>query len=543
MVEDDFEFDFDDVEEELDEDEGESWCFCTEPEEIRIQLERLGEKLQKDLETCCSTGITAKTISITWEKIDAALKYQKVDWTPEGLANSWSGRAVPERIAEIGWHYLPGEGYLPDDEDVAQRWLQIASWLGSLPAYLLLVKYRMLPVSAEDEGDPRAQAFFRWRESLQEDTEAGSTRKEQLESFPFLDALAIELGLRAALARSDKTLARQVVAVMDARKIQTEELMELRAKALILLSDQKPQEEIRILQEIKPANDSKEVQEVLKRYTPLLTPVPLRPWPRVLGWSTQLQREYPNMVEIIDDLERSAELAISMQCSVVRFRPLLLLGPAGVGKSRFARRLGAALGVPSQIIPLAGMSDSMLLKGNSRGWSNARTGAIVDFLLKTQVGNPLVCLDEIDKIGVGMNNGRVWEWLLTLLEAETASQVLDEFLMAPVNYSAINWIATANDVSELPDPLLSRFRIVRIPPLGGESFPAVFRGILGDIAREYQVAPEQLPSLPAEVVEKTRQAFARNPRSIRALAGLVRKLVELQAQAEAPQCRGANLLQ
>lgn len=542
MVKDDFEFDFDDVEEELDEDEGESWCFCPEPDEIRMHLRALCERLKGDI-ICCSTAKAVKAISMNWWTINAAINDKNFDWNPEILSKSRLGITVREGIAKMGWHYLPEAGYLLDEEDVANRWLQIANGLGSLSAYLLLVKNQMLPVSAEDEGDPRAQAFFRWRESLQEDAEAGSTRKEQLENFPFLDALAIELGLRAALRRDDKALARQVVEVMDARKIQTEELMELRAKALILLSDQKPQEEIRILQEIKPANDSKEVQEVLKRYTPLLTPVPLRPWPRVLGWSTQLKCEYPNMVEIIDDLERSAELAISMQCFSVRFRPLLLLGPAGVGKSRFARRLGAALGVPSRLIPLAGMSDTMFLKGAARGWSSARAGAIVDFLLEAQVGNPLVCLDEIDKIGVGKHNGRVWEWLLTVLEAETASQVLDEFLMAPVNYSAINWIATANDVSELPDPLLSRFRIVRVPPLGGESFPAVFRGILGDIAREYQVAPEQLPSLPAEVVENLRQTFARNPGSIRALAGLVRKLVELQAQAEAPQCRGANLLQ
>ena len=249
------------------------------------------------------------------------------------------------------------------------------------------------------------------------------------------------------------------------------------------------------------------------------------------------------MEAAIGALERQQVLAQRLGADSLRLRPLLLLGPAGTGKTRFLRRLGDTMGAPTLFVPLAGANDNMLLKGTARGWSSARPGFLVEMMLERQCPNPMVILDEIDKIGLGRQNGRVWETLLTFLEPASSSRVLDEFLLGEVDYSAISWVATANSLEDLPGPLRSRWEIIRVGLPQAEDFDRILENVRRDVAREYGVDTVALPNLDATVRDRLQRAFARNPRSMRDLRGVVYRLLEMQAMAERPSGRNGDWLQ
>jgi hypothetical protein len=99
-----------------------------------------------------------------------------------------------------------------------------------------------------------------------------------------------------------------------------------------------------------------------------------------------------------------------------RMSPILLIGPPGVGKTRFCRRLAELIGLPSRIIMAAGLSDSRDLAGTARGWGTAQPSAAVRLLAESGTANPIIVVDEIEKAGGSAHNGRIHHTLLQLFE-------------------------------------------------------------------------------------------------------------------------------
>ncbi len=158
-------------------------------------------------------------------------------------------------------------------------------------------------------------------------------------------------------------------------------------------------------------------------------------------------------------------------------------------------------------------------------------------MLDTRCPNPVVILDEIDKIGLGRQNGRVWETLLTLLEPSSSRSVIDEFLLGEVNYSAISWVATANDLRvstgydwvDMPAPLLSRFEIVTVDTPKEEHFDIILENILRDVAKEYGNDEKVFPAFEPEIRDILQRNFAQNFYSLRYLRKAVFRVLEVRA--------------
>lgn len=144
--------------------------------------------------------------------------------------------------------------------------------------------------------------------------------------------------------------------------------------------------------------------------------------------------------------------------------PMLLYGAPGVGKTRYVKRIAAALGLPYCDIPLAGNPDAFKITGLSRYWGNAGPGMIATTLANSIVANPIFVLDEIDKVKRS-ENGDPLARILLLLEQETAALFKDDFVDVPFNAAFASHLATANKIDELPAPLLNRFICVHIEPL------------------------------------------------------------------------------
>ncbi len=228
----------------------------------------------------------------------------------------------------------------------------------------------------------------------------------------------------------------------------------------------------------------------------LADPMPLVPVPADFeARFDRLGAEFPNAAAAVARLRDEARLRAAAGGRALSFRPLLLAGPPGVGKSRFARRLAAALGLPSAATSLAGASDSRELEGTARGWATAQPCWALDQVAALRVANPLLVVDEVDKAARGGRNGDPLLALLPFLEPGTAAAHRDPVLGAPCDVSAVSWVLAANDASRLPGPLLSRVRVVEMGPLPAGAFAAVLAAVRGDLAVELGCAPEMLPML------------------------------------------------
>ncbi len=416
--------------------------------------------------------------------------------------------------------------------ELSWKWAMVAAQCGNAMGELgsLVLLGRMQP---RDGGGFLREAFEFWEKRFQDpdshpDLYWGKRKKLCWD-------LTCELGLQAAFRLRDSALASRVINGFSLTGEVGLSLFPLYSQ-VARLCPPKPRTEAgeparkRVLMGIQPGEKE---EEQLKRYRSLLRPIPLAPWPETRYWTGVLQKEFPWMRAAIDALERQQVLGLRLGQKILGFRPLLLLGPAGVGKTRFLRRLGELLSTPAVFISLAGSADNMMLKGTARGWSSARAGYLVEQFLNFQTANPLVILDEIDKVGTGRTNGRIWETLLTMIEPSSSASVMDEFLMAPVDCSAVNWVATANSLEEIPEPLRSRWEIIWCGMPQGDDFDGILENLLQDMAKENSVAKDDLPQLDGQVMDLLRSSFQENPRSMRVLRRTLHRLMELEAMAAA----------
>jgi len=170
---------------------------------------------------------------------------------------------------------------------------------------------------------------------------------------------------------------------------------------------------------------------------------------------TTLMTEYPHATTAIDLVLRDLR-----EGEPVRLKAVLLTGPAGVGKSRLVRRLGDLLGIGVYRYDGSGASDNMF-GGCPKAWSSSIPSAPARAINQMRIANPIVMIDEADKLGTSTHNGRLWDALLPFPERETAARHRDVSLDAELNFSSISYIATANSVESLPAPL--KDRIIKVP--------------------------------------------------------------------------------
>ena len=121
--------------------------------------------------------------------------------------------------------------------------------------------------------------------------------------------------------------------------------------------------------------------------------------------------------------------------------------------------------------------------GSERGWSNARPSLPVLALSSTQVVNPIIMVDELDKANAS-SNGDPFAALLPMLAKETNSTYPDAYLLGSVNVSYASFIFTANSISKLGTPLLDRLDVFNVSRPTVKDYPGILRGMVMDAAQE-----------------------------------------------------------
>jgi ATP-dependent Lon protease len=237
--------------------------------------------------------------------------------------------------------------------------------------------------------------------------------------------------------------------------------------------------------------------------------------PSALPEMERLFDELPNFTEVLADIRKHLALCIDSNDSI-ELPPMLLLGEPGIGKTHFARRIAALLGTGFGFVPMSSLTAGWVLSGASSQWKNAKPGKVFDTFLNGDYANPVIVVDEIDKAsGDGQYDplGALYE----LLEVQTATRFVDEFVELPIDASGAVWLATANDPGRIPEPLLDRLTVYEIEAPDTEGSARIAAMIYQEIrnshdwGRQFPEAPsalvlEKLASLPPREMRRALHA-------------------------------------
>jgi len=204
---------------------------------------------------------------------------------------------------------------------------------------------------------------------------------------------------------------------------------------------------------------------------------------------------------------------------------LCFVGPPGVGKTSLANSIATALSRPLVRLALGGLEDVNELRGHRRTYVGAMPGRLVQGLIEAKSMNPVVVLDEIDKVGRSMR-GDPTAALLEILDPEQNSKYRDYYLNFNIDLSKIIFIATANDVGRIPSPLRDRMEFIGLNSYTPKEKYEIARQYLipqelkkhALNKREFNISKKALKIL---IDEYTREAGVRNLR--RVIASLMRK--------------------
>lgn len=273
------------------------------------------------------------------------------------------------------------------------------------------------------------------------------------------------------------------------------------------------------------------------------TPIPTTGWKKDLwkGWEGKvgvklpavargdiaehrrsLVKQWPHAEEIIDIV-----LGDLSSRQSVRFRPTLLVGAPGSGKSSLARAIFETVGLPCELQSFAGLHDAALM-GTSAQWSSARESAPLQLIKRAGFASVGVIWDEIEKATSDRRNGAPADALLPMLEVDQAKRYRDLALEVEVDLSMVSHFATANSLEGVPDPVRDRMRVLTMPVPDWEHLYVLTKQIIDRLADDQGVDRRWFEPLAEDEMDLVRDAWPGG--SIRQLTRIVATIIDGREQ-------------
>jgi hypothetical protein len=247
-------------------------------------------------------------------------------------------------------------------------------------------------------------------------------------------------------------------------------------------------------------------------------PVPLVFTRDVRAVYKKLTSEAPHARAIIDVLLRD-----TAGSRTTVWRPTLLVGNPGCGRTMLAVRLCQEMQVPFRVFGCGGVSDNSF-SGTSRQWSTGRASVPLQTIKQFGKANVAIVLDEVEKIGEGRRNGNLIDGLLAMSEPASSSRIFDVYLEGEVDLHRVLWLATANDLAPLHPALLDRFRILEMADPKAGDLLAILPRVISDVAERRGLPAAWIAPFDATEMEIIADLWRGG--SIRRLARIVEALMD-----------------
>uniref|UniRef100_A0A8I3NK29 Lon protease homolog, mitochondrial n=1 Tax=Canis lupus familiaris TaxID=9615 RepID=A0A8I3NK29_CANLF len=268
---------------------------------------------------------------------------------------------------------------------------------------------------------------------------------------------------------------------------------------------------------------------VTRNYLDWLTSIP---WGKYSNENLDLARAQAVLEEdhygMEDVKKRILEfIAVSQLRGSTQGKILCFYGPPGVGKTSIARSIARALNREYFRFSVGGMTDVAEIKGHRRTYVGAMPGKIIQCLKKTKTENPLILIDEVDKIGRGYQ-GDPSSALLELLDPEQNANFLDHYLDVPVDLSKVLFICTANVTETIPEPLRDRMEMINVSGYVAQEKLAIAERYLVPQARALCGLDESKAKLSSDVLTLLIKQYCRES-GVRNLQKQVEKVLRKSA--------------
>ncbi|KAG5949645.1 ATP-dependent Lon protease pim1 [Claviceps sorghi] len=242
-------------------------------------------------------------------------------------------------------------------------------------------------------------------------------------------------------------------------------------------------------------------------------------WLTQIPWGRRSAENFgiPNAMKVLDEdhyglkdvKDRILEfIAVGKLRGTVEGKILCFVGPPGVGKTSIGKSIARALNREYYRFSVGGLTDVAEIKGHRRTYVGALPGRIIQALKKCQTENPLILIDEVDKIGRGYQ-GDPSSALLELLDPEQNSSFLDHYMDVPVDLSKVLFVCTANMTDTIPRPLLDRMELITLSGYVADEKKAIANRYLAPAAKDAAGLKDAKVNLNDEAIEELIKSYCR----------------------------------